>query len=365
MRKMASKQKIELPDLFLTNTGRRLISPQEWEKHRRFLYKIIEIEYGGMPPAPSTIIAEELHTTSITNYGKTRFSSYRIRIDSPRPFYFFMQLFIPEGKGPFPVVLTGDACWKYATDEVITEVIKRGNIFAQFNRVEIVPDIYRTDRNSGLYTVYPDLSFGALSAWAWGYHRCIDVLVKMDCVNPEKIAIVGHSRGGKTTLLAGATDKRVALTCANNSGCGGAGSYFYQGPKSETMADSKKIISYWYGPQLWKFLGKEYALPFDQHFLKALVAPRALLTTEALGDLWANPRGTYQTYMAAREAYRFLGHEERIGIWYRKGGHNHGIKDWKVFLDFMDWQLRGKKVKIKFNENPFPDMQPAFSWSAP
>ncbi len=55
-------------------------------------------------------------------------------------------------------------------------------------------------------------------------------------------------------------------------------------------------------------------MPFDQHFLKALVAPRALLSTEGLGDLWSNPSGTWQTYLAAREVCRFLGAEERIGI---------------------------------------------------
>ena len=105
------------------------------------------------------------------------------------------------------------------------------------------------------------------------------------------------------------------------------------------------------------------ALPI--YFLKALVAPRPLLTCEALGDLWANPAGTYQTYLGAKEAYRLLNAEDKIGIWYREGGHEHGMADWKAFLDFMDWQLKGKQPQTQFHQNPFPDINKAFSWKAP
>jgi hypothetical protein len=125
------------------------------------------------------------------------------------------------------------------------------------------------------------------------------------------------------------------------------------------------MIPYWYGPRLWDFVGKENELPFDQHSLKALVAPRALLSTEGLDDLWSNPSGTWQTYLAAREVYRFLNAEERIGVWFREGGHDHGQADWRAFLDFMEWQLWGKESECRFDWNPYPDMVPAFSWSRP
>jgi hypothetical protein len=114
-----------------------------------------------------------------------------------------------------------------------------------------------------------------------------------------------------------------------------------------------------------EFVGREELLPFDQHSLKALVAPRALLSTEALGDLWANPTGTWLTHLAAREAYRFLDAEERIGIWYREGDHDHGQADWEAFLDFVDWHFQGKLPSHRFDINPFPDLPSAFSWSAP
>jgi endo-1,4-beta-xylanase len=91
--------------------------------------------------------------------------------------------------------------------------------------------------------------------------------------------------------------------------------------------------------------------------LKALVAPRPLLTTEALGDLWANPTGTWRTYKAAAEVYRFLGVEDRIGIWYRPGEHEHGRDDWHAFLDFADWHFKGILPDRCYDDNPFPSRQ--------
>jgi len=166
-------------------------------------------------------------------------------------------------------------------------------------------------------------------------------------------------------LLAGATDVRIAVTAANNSGSGGAGCYRRQGPQSETLADTIRAIPYWFGHQLREFVGRETELPFDQHYLKAMVAPRALLTTEARGDLWANPTGTWQTHAAAREVYRFLGSDQRIGIWYRDGEHDHGIADWRVFLEFMEWQLCGISPATDFDRDPFPGLRPAYSWRCP
>jgi hypothetical protein len=96
-----------------------------------------------------------------------------------------------------------------------------------------------------------------------------------------------------------------------------------------------------------------------------MVAPRALLTTEALGDLWANPTGTWLTHLAAREAYRFLDAGERIGIWFREGEHDHGLVDWQAFLDFAEWQFRGTPSARGYDVCPFADLPPAFSWSAP
>ncbi|HHT26726.1 MAG TPA: hypothetical protein GXZ82_05710 [Firmicutes bacterium] len=359
----------ELPNLFVFEDGAPVRTVEDWQRRRLELRDMIfDLQYGGFPPQPAGVHVEDLCISSpMQRFAKARYVTLRVvcTTEDGKGISFILNYYLPQGEGPFPVILTGDACWRNTSDYIILEILHRGYIVALFNRVEIVPDIRQAGRNTGLYAVYPELEFGALSAWAWGYMRAIDALLTQECVNPEQIAVVGHSRGGKTVLLAGAMDERIAVVGANNSGSGGAGCYRWQGPKSETLADNMKKFPDWYCPRMLPYVGREHELPFDQHGLKALIAPRALLTLEAYDDLWANPTGTWQTFQAARETYRFLGKEDAIGTWYRAGGHGHTTEDWQAFMEFVDWQMRGVAPGRQFDGNPFPDLPSAYSWSAP
>jgi hypothetical protein len=153
-------------------------------------------------------------------------------------------------------------------------------------------------------------------------------------------------------LLAGALDTRIALTVPNNSGCGGAGCSRFPDEGGERLADITKMFPHWFSPRLLEYVGREQDLPFDQHALKAAVAPRALLNVEARGDIWASPRGTRLTYEAAREVYTFLGAPEKIGSWYREGGHAQGLADWGALLDFADLQFYSKPTAQDFDQRP-------------
>ena len=344
----------DLPDPFRFADSTRVHTPADWERRRVELADlIVPLEYGGLPARPASTRHELLHSATVKGSGGVRIVSLRVVAECERPFGFLLQLLVPPGEGPFPVVLTGDACWRYVTDPVAADVVGRGLVLAQFNRVEIASDTGGLERSSGVYAAGPDGVYGALSAWAWGYHRCVDVLGGMAEVDAARIGIVGHSRGGKATLLAGATDPRIALTCANGSGCGGAGCFRVQGAGSEQLGDILRLAPYWFGSGMAAYIGREADLPFDQHFLMALIAPRALLTTEALGDLWANPTGTLHTHLAARAVYRFLGAEDRLGIWFREGEHEHCPGDWGAFLDFFEWTLCGRPTERRFDRNPF------------
>src|SRR5205085_10381446 len=153
-------------------------------------------------------------------------------------------LSVPAGKGAFPVIIRGDLGWGRVDPAIVAEITKRGYILAEFSRVEIAPD---SAEKGGVYAAYPDYEGGRLAAWAWGYHRVVDyLLTQKDLVDPKRIAITGHSRGGKAALLAGATDTRIALTAPNNSGCGGAGCYRFPGDKSEGIADILKNFPFWF-----------------------------------------------------------------------------------------------------------------------
>ena len=232
-------------------------------------------------------------------------------------------------------------------------------MLATFNRCELAPDIYNNDRNSGLYLVYPEaLSVRSLRGLGLPSVRRFPLDARVRQSDQSRL---WATRAAARRFSSPA--RRTAVAHRAEQLRGRQRRVLPIRAPGETLADLIRSLSYWFGPQLREYLGKEHLLPFDQHSLKALVAPRCLLSTEAFGDLWANPTGTYQTYRAAREVYRFLGAEERIGIWYREGPHQHGLEDWKAFLDFADWHLRGKA--------PYPSIPslspilPGLPWSAP
>ncbi|MHB9106571.1 MAG: dienelactone hydrolase family protein [Armatimonadota bacterium] len=341
-----------LPDLLLFADGRRVETPDQWPTRRaELLEAILDFEYGHLPPAPEGMTVSLLHPTGFYPVPGAGLAQYRLSF--PDGLGFTVALVTPPGTGPFPLIIDGDACWRFLTDDILALAVRRGYAVAYFNRTELAPDAYHSRRDEGLYAAYPEGDFGALSAWAWGFHRVVDFALGLENIDGDRIAATGHSRGGKTALLAGATDGRIALTAPNNSGCGGAGCYRYPDEGGERLEDLIRMIPYWFSPRLREYAGRVDELPFDQHGVKALVAPRAFLSTEALGDLWASPRGTRLTHEAAKDVYRLLNAESRIGIVFREGGHDHGLRDWEVLLDFADWQFYGKPAVRDFDADPW------------
>ena len=155
---------------------------------------------------------------------------------------------------------------------------------------------------------------------------------------PKRIAVVGHSRLGKTALLAGAFDERIALVDPQ------PGRLRRQRPragttirKAETVAIITKRFPHWFCGNFKEFDDDPSQLPFDQHCLVALCAPRPVLFTNAADDVWANPSGQFEVLQAARPAYELLGVEglaaekmpapgdalvaSRLGYWIRPGEH--------------------------------------------
>ena len=311
-------------------------------RRQEILDLITEVEFGGMPPKPSELKVEELYTPG---YGRK--NTYRIHItENGRRFSFTFTVSLPKktkegAQETFPVLLTGDACFEYVTTQLTEEARRRGILLVCFNRVELAPDTVNADKEAGIRFLYPDQSFTAISAWAWGYSRVIDALSQLPFVDMTRIGITGHSRGGKTTLLAGAHDERIAFVNANGSGTHGCGCWRYQqqeadGKRSEVMADLFRNFPHWMGEKLQPYIGKEEVLPYDMHLLKACIAPRAFLDSNATGDIWANPKGSYLTNRAAIPAWEFFGCSEKFGTRFREGEHFHTYEDICAFLDFME-----------------------------
>ena len=131
---------------------------------------------------------------------------------------------------------------------------------------------HKATGKSGFFPSYPGYDWGDLAAWAWGMSRCVDYLQTQPFADPSKILAVGHSRLGKTALVAGALDERFALTAPAGSGCGGTGAYRFNGKGrggKEGLEDATRVFPQWFGPHLAQFAGQVEKLPFDQHWLLA------------------------------------------------------------------------------------------------
>ena len=360
----------KLPDPFTMNDGTPVKTAADWEKRRQEMYKsAVELQYGTMPPKPEFLEVELLDDAA-------RIHNYRITTGrKDHPVSFIMRVLIPEGSGKFPAIVDGDLCWRYAFDkEYLQTVTGNGIAFVLFNRLELVPD-RNVDRSQGpLYRCYPEYTFSALGAWAWGYARCVDALEKLGYIDMDNIAFCGHSRGGKTALLAGVLDERATIVNPNESGAGGAGCYRLELAAvdegghlchNEKLADLLRNFPFWFSPEMAPYVGREEELPFDEHFLKALVAPRILLETDAASDIWANPVGSWQTALASKEAFRFLGKEENMILVFRPGFHEHQSRDLQTLVNVMNAKIAGKPLCEDSFRLPFKATEPIFDWRCP
>ena len=124
---------------------------------------------------------------------------------------------------------------------------------------------------------------------------------------------------------------------------------------------SEKTFYSWFQKDFGRFAGHEERLPFDQHFLKALIAPRPLLTTDALDDRWANPLGNQAAFLGAMPVYRLMGVPQNNMIHFRDGGHDQLPSDFRLLLDTAAHYFEGAVRPDNLRILPFPDYVPKVS----
>lgn len=254
------------------------------------------------------------------------------------------------------------ACRGIAADKwPLDTILKRGYAVATAFRADVDPD-YIGSFPDTLKAYYPQLqhrgdNFSTIGAWAWALRRIQDYLETDRDVDASRVAVFGWSRLGKAALWAAANDPRFAMAISNDSGAGGARLFHVNGGKSETIQDLNTKFPYWFCTNFKKYNGQDHTLPFDQHMMLALIAPRPLYIASASKDIWANPQGEFLAGVAVTPVYKLLGTDGlptkqwppvdhpvmgQIGYHVRTGVHDITLYDWQQYLTFADMHLKKK-----------------------
>lgn len=393
----------DFPDPLVMLDGTKVTTKEQWEKKRRPELKALfeHYMYGKRPTDGGKVAVKVLHEDGKAFGGKATLKELALSVAPRGAPPVRLLLVVPnDRKGPAPTFVGITFCgnhalvddpkvaiptsWMYpghpgVKDNKATEAgrgqekdvwaleqsIDRGYAVATFYNGDIDPD--QKEKREGVRPILSrieadaDEATATIMAWAWGVSRVVDYLVTDKDIDAKRIAVVGHSRLGKTALLAAAFDERIALAIPHQAGCGGTAPSRQNNPKVESVKRINTSFPHWFCANFKKFDDDPSKLPFDQNCLAALVAPRPLLFSNAVEDQWANPQGQFEVLKAAEPVYKLLGAggldatkmpesgklvDSTLGYYIREGKHSMTKDDWKVFLDFADKHL-GKPTSGK------------------
>ena len=362
-----------LPDPLVSTAGKRITNVRQWEKKRRpKLLSMFEKEmYGSAAPAPQ-LRFETLEESHDALGGKATRRQVRIWyadgefIDlltyipngakAPSPAFLGVNFFGNHTVSPDPAILLPDTL-RYRRDFTLGArgsqaqrwplelIVDKGFAVATFCCEDVAPD---SPVAGGALACFPGFSWGNIAAWAWGLSRALDYLESDPGIDAGRVAVFGHSRMGKAAVWAGASDKRFAMVVSNASGCGGAA--LSRRRFGETVRRINTHFPYWFSESFHFYNDNEDSLPFDQHELLSLIAPRPLYVASGSEDLWSDPRGEFLGLVGAAPVYalygldgfsasEFPGIETPLvkgvcGYHIRKGRHEILLYDWEQYLRF-------------------------------
>lgn len=335
----------------------------EWEKKREEIKRLLQHEeYGFMPPKPDKIDVTEIQEGSIENFsaGKAPLKKHLMTVffgGKKFSFPFFSN--IPKNGGNLPAIIhinfRSDVPDRYMPNEEITD---NGFALFSFCYKDITSD--DNDFSNGLAGVIYEgreregHECGKISMWAWALMRVMDYVCGLSDIDKTKVAACGHSRLGKTALLAGALDERFYCAFSNDSGCSGAA--ISRGKKGEKINDICTSFPYWFCKNYYKYKNNEHSMKFDQHFLISLLAPRKAYISSAEEDTWADPHSEMLSAFAASPVFELYGkkglvspdrlpkagdvfYDGSIGYHLRAGSHYFSREDWRLFMQYIKKQI--------------------------
>jgi len=358
---------VVLPDVLKTSMGKEITTLTAWKNERRpeVLSLFENHVYGQMPEDFDKITYETTKEIAGALDGKAILKEVTITVwRANKSVAIHLTLFTPAKKKKSSVFLLINNRDKNNTDATRNQksgfwpaelVIEAGYAMAAFHVSDAAPDNKDTYQN-GVLQLYPeqltlDNGMKAIGAWAWAASRVMDYFKTNRDIDAKRVNLVGHSRGGKTSLWAGAQDERFAMIFSSCSGTTGAAL------ARRNVGESVKAINtgfpHWFANNYSKYNDRADALPVDQHMLIALIAPRPVYTTSATEDIWADPVGSYISIGHAQPVYALYGKKSGLtseppapdtpiihsilGYHNRTGIHDLTPYDWGRFIEFADY----------------------------
>lgn len=328
----------------------RAVTKENFEERRTEMVEILRNEiYGKEPPAPKKV------TRTVRSYkerdyaGKGDVYTSTVSFETDKgEFSFPITEIVPSGKNNCPLFIMmnfrPDVPDRYLPVE---QILDTGCAVISIYYEDITADA-DDGFSSGLAAMYDreKYDWGKIAMWAWSESRVMDCVSELGYADPERVAVIGHSRLGKTALVCASRDTRFYAACANDSGC--SGDAITRGKVGEQISDITRQFPMWFGKKYKNYAGKTDELPCDQHFLVASIAPRRVMLGAAIEDVWADPDSQYLSACAASEAWETLGlkgfvHPDRLavpgddfsegelGYHLRSGTHFFSCDDWKVY----------------------------------
>lgn len=384
-----------LPELLVSENGEKITTESQWiEKRRPEILSLFETQvYGKSPEHPKGLHFEVLSEDRYTLGNMATRKEIAVYFTDDEKHFMTILMYIPNKRnGPVPLFfglnfkgnhtvnedanitesITRMKPRKDGDSEVRPQMFKRGEAasrwpiemliangygLATIYRGDIDPD-YDDGFQNGVHPLFykkgqkqPEADeWGTLAAWAWGMSCAMDYFETDEDIDATKVAVVGHSRHGKTALWAGAIDQRFAMAISNDSGCGGAA--LFRRRIGETVNKINSLFPHWFCGNFKQYNNKEDELPVDQHQLIALIAPRPVYIASAVEDLWADPKGEFLSGLYASPVYQLFGltgmtvdempevdnpvTNGYIGYHVRTGNHDIKLYDWQQFVKFAD-----------------------------
>ena len=364
----------DVPALLVTASGEAVETRAQWEAVRRpeVAKVLLEQEYGVRPvERPADLAFAETAAPEECCGGKALRKRVRATYSGPGGVgRIDFSVWIPRRATPAPVFIHSSPRPAETAADVdaprpvywlpVDDIVSRGFAVVAYCNQDVAEDWRGADvATTGVFKVFGPgkllsrgpTEWGILSAWAWGMSRVLDWVETEPLLDARRAAAVGLSRNGKTALVAGAFDTRFALTVSCCSGCSGAKLNHIELWESEHIKDIM-VAAKWFCPNYRKYVGKEREMPFDQHFLLALVAPRLLYVSSASEDAWAGPRGEFAALELASPVWRLYGlpglvahgfpkaetplNAGSLGYHLRPGQHDITRYDWQCYMDFAE-----------------------------